>query len=121
MITAARTQLAAELAALDVPVHQAWPDRITPPCVLLTPPQSGSYVTGGQTFRDYEVFLDAVVLAERGSFDVVLPALETLLAALLHLTEDWALQGIDPPSVTTVGSVDYLGTVVHLSRQIQST
>lgn len=117
MLTAVREQLAAELAEIGVPVHTAWPDRLSPPCALLVPP-SGTYVTGGQVFGSYTVALDLVLLAERGSFDVVLPALETLIDAALRLTESYGLSGVDSPSVVTIGGIDYLGTTLHISKQV---
>ena len=116
MITAVREQLAADLAEVGVPVHSQWPDRVTVPCLLLVPAADRPYVTGGQTFGEYALALDVVVLVERGSHEVALPALEALLDAVLANTVDWGLTGIDSPTVVTVAGVDHLGTTVHLSK-----
>ncbi len=119
MITTARTTLAADLAAVGVPVHTTWPDRISPPCVLLVPPQAGSYVTSGDTFRTYTLALDVLVFTDRGSFELMLPILETLIAAVLANSEDWQLTGVDAPGVTVLGGSELFGSTVHLAKQIQ--
>ncbi len=116
MITALRDQLAADLAPLGVPIHAAWPDRVTPPCVLVTPPP-GRYVAGGPQFDSYTVALDVVVLVPRSSPSIALAALDLLIEGVLLNTTTWGLSGVDGPSSTTVGGFEVLGTIVHLEAQ----
>jgi len=116
MIGTLRDTLAADLGALDVPVLAAWPDRVTPPCVIVVPPASASYVVGGPTFGSFTVALDVVALVPHGSPNVALPALETLIEGVLTNSVDWALNGIESPGVTTIGAAEVLGTVIHLAK-----
>ena len=113
-----RDTLAADLAALGVPVHTNVAIRLDPPCVLLTAPIGGPYVNGGRELGSYVVSLDAVVLVEHRPPDEGREDLETLIEGLLRNSMDWALTGVDPPSVVTVAdnASEYLGTVVHLSK-----
>jgi len=116
MIGTLRQTLAADLGALDVPVLVAWPDRISPPCVIVVPPASASYITSGPTFGSFTVALDVVALVPHGSPSVALPALETLIEGVLTNSADWALNGVESPGVTTIGAADVLGTVIHLNK-----
>ena len=118
MIAEARDKLAAELAdGVGVPVHVAWPDRFNPPCVLLVPP-TGTYLAA-EGYSTYTLYLDVVAVAERGSYDVILPSLERLIEQVLTFTADWSLSGVDRPSLVTVAGQDFLATAIHISKHVQ--
>lgn len=117
MIAELREKLAADLAVTGATVHDGWPDRLTPPALLVTPPSSGSYVTAGPDFGStYIVAADVVVLVGKASLSLALEALDTLLEGVLTNTADWALSGVDAPAVVTVHGGECLGTTVHLSK-----
>jgi hypothetical protein len=116
---AARAALEADLVtAFDdqaVRVYGAWPDRPQPPCVLVTVPVSGPWLSAGQTFgTTHELHLDCIVLVPRS-----LATLEELTAVVLANTVDWSLSGVDSPTLVTLAGVDFLGTTVHLSQSIK--
>jgi hypothetical protein len=113
-----RDTLAADLAALDVPVHPAWPDTLVVPCVFLTPPLGGEYVTAGPTFGGYTMAVDVVILVGHAQAGTAFAALEHLIETVLINTVDWSLDGVDSPSPISVtdGGAEYLGTVIHLSK-----
>lgn len=116
MIAALRAQLAADLAVLDVPVVEQWPNRVTPPVIFLTPPASGSYVAGGPTFGSYTCSIDVVILVDRAVIAAALSTLEDLVEGVLTNSVDWSLDGVDSPSLVTIGASEYLGTIAHLSK-----
>ncbi|GAA3193967.1 hypothetical protein ACFO1B_03830 [Dactylosporangium siamense] len=116
MIKTLRDQLAKDLDVLGVPVANGWPDRITPPVLLVVPPASAVHVTAGPNFTEYTVALDVVVLAGKASPALALNALEELVEGVLSNTVDWSLSGVDSPSLVTISGTEYLGTVVHLSK-----
>jgi len=118
MITEARETLAAELADVGVPVWTEWPDKFVPPCVLLVP-ATGTYITSGGYGGQYVLALDVIAVTGRGSYDVVLPSLESLVERVLTYTADWSLSGVDSPSLVTVGGTEYLATVIHISKHVQ--
>lgn len=115
MISQLRDQLASDLAVLDVPVATAWPDRVTTPCLVLVPPSTASYITGGPTFGEYTIGVDVLVLVGKPSA-VTLEALDLLIEGVLANSVDWALSGVDSPSTVTVNGAEVLGTVIHLSK-----
>lgn len=126
MLTDLRAELAADLAAgTGVPVLSAWPARITPPCLFVTPPSTSAYVTGGggagvTTFGEYLVSADVVCLVPQATPpDIAITALDTLIeSVLVNTAADWILGagGCASPSVVTVNGSEYLGTIVHLSK-----
>jgi hypothetical protein len=118
VIAELRAALVSDLdAATTTPVHNAWPDRFTAPCVAVVPP-AGSYVRAGQTFGSFEVLADALLLVPRGTdAATALVALDSLIELVLANSADWSLQGVDSPSIVTVGAVEHLGTLIHLAKQ----
>lgn len=119
MISELRDQLASDLAVLDVPVHVAWPNRVTVPCVALVPPSAASYVAPGSTFGTYSLGVDVLVLAGPPSA-VTLEALDLLVEGVLRNTAgEWGLSAVDSPSTVTVNGSDVLGTIVHLVSETE--
>lgn len=116
-LTAMRTQVATDLAPLDATIYDAWPDEPQLPCVYVSPPLD-AYVRAGQTFGDYVLSIDLVILVDHGEPDASLALLETLIEDAIANTMDWALTGVDPPSPLTMteSGAEYLGTLVHISK-----
>lgn len=121
MIQELRDTLAADLAVLDIPIYAAWPAKITPPCVFVTPPVSAPYVTAGPNFSEYTVAVDVVALVAKADAAVALANLEVVIEAVLANSVDWGLSGVDSPSTVAVNGVDYLGTVLHLNKPSRLT
>lgn len=116
-----RNALVADLAALGVPIHAAWPSAVAVPCVFVTPPIGGDYITPGPQFGGvYTVAVDLVILVEHGPAADAFAALEDLIEAALANTVDWTLVGVDPPSPISVSEsgAEYLGTAIHLSKPV---
>lgn len=115
-----RDQLAADLAALDVPVFASWPTRITLPCVYVMPPLGSIYLAAGPNFREYTAYADVAILADHADVVESLETLETLLEAAIVNSMDWTFGGVEPPAPITVteSGAEYLGTVLHLSKPI---
>jgi hypothetical protein len=91
----------------------------------VTPPATSAYIAAGAagggastTFGEYVVSADVVILVPQATPALALDALEALLETVLVNTADWmlAVGGCDSPSLVTVSGVDYLGTIVHLSK-----
>lgn len=116
MIASMRAALVADLAIGDMPVFTAWPARVTPPCLFVTPSSFNSYVTGSDLFGEYVVALDVVALVAQATPDIALVALDEVIETVLQNTVDWRLDGCDSPSLVTVNGVDYLGTIIHLTK-----
>lgn len=122
MIRELRDQLHTDLSGAvvlhgyTVPVAKSWPDRISPPMLFLVPPSGGSYVGAGRAFGEYLVSLDVVALVARGSPEVALETLEVLVEKVLLNSQDWALSGVDSPSVLAVNGAEHLGTLIHLAK-----
>lgn len=113
-----RETLAADLAPLGVPVSASWPNAIVAPCAFVIPPLGDNYVVGGQTFGEYRMNVDLVLLVDHSTASEGLAALEALTELALANTVDWALAGVEPPAPITVteSGAEYLGTVMHLSK-----
>lgn len=117
MLTSVRAQLVADLAEAGVTVFEAWPTRVTPPCVFVTPSSAASYLAPGDTFGGYRVSLDLVLLTTQATPEIALKALDTVIETVVINTADWQLEGCESPSLVTISGVEYLGTIVHISKQ----
>lgn len=118
-IKALRDALASDLSPLGVTIHPAWPIDFEPPCAFVTAPLTASYVEAGPTFGTYTVNVDVVLLVPHSTADAGLDAIEALVESTLLNTVDWRCLGVDTPAPITVveTGAEYLGTVVHLSKQ----
>jgi hypothetical protein len=116
MIADLRAKLVADLGVLGIPVHDSWPDRVTPPVLFVVAPNNAFYVAAGPNFGEYTVALDVCALVPKQAASEALSALEDLLEGVLTNTVDWALQGVDAPGVVTVNGSDCLGSLIHLSK-----
>ncbi len=115
MIEQLRQALADDLKPVGVPVHDAWPDRPVTPCIVLVP-SGGNYVEAGSTFGEYVVRMDVLVLVARERYGAALSRLDALVEAVLANTVDWALTGVETPSLVAIGPSQVLGTVVALAK-----
>lgn len=98
-------------------IVDSWPTKVTaPPLVFIVPPQGAAYVTGGPNFAQFTVSLDVVILVGRPDAADAVSHLDQLIEQVLANTMDWRLTGVDSPAIVTVGGVDYLGSVAHLSQ-----
>lgn len=115
-----RAALTADLGAVGVPVHPAWPDVVDAlPCLFVIPPVAASLVEGGQTYGEVVLSLDVVVLVEPGEAQAAFTACEGLVEDVLRNSlGDWSLTGVDAPAPIAVveGGAEYFGAVVHLSK-----
>jgi hypothetical protein len=114
-----RTQLAADLAVLGIPVSASWPEVLVPPCAFLVPPRSGTWVEVGPNFAgEFTVHYDLVILVDHDAAGPAVAALEQLVAVALEHTADWSLSGVDAPAPTTVtdNGAEYLAAVMHLRK-----
>jgi hypothetical protein len=116
MLTSLRAQLVQDLSVTDMPVFTQWPTRITPPCLFVTPSSISPYVRPGDAFGGFLVALDVVALTTQATPDIALPALDAVIEKVLANTVDWQLESCDGPSLVTVSGVEYLGTIVHISK-----
>lgn len=115
-----RGTLAADLGVVGVPVIDDWPVRTEPPCIYLTPPISGSYVSEGKEFGTVQLHLDVLILVDAHPIGPARDELENLLEEVLRNSADWGLDGADPPGTASMpdSTVEFLGTVVHLGKTI---
>lgn len=116
MIADLRAELAADLGVIGTPVYTTWPDRITPPLIVLTQPAS-DYVTAGPTFGGFTVAVDLVILVARSANSVALDNLDALVEQVLANSVDWRLTGVDGPSIVTINGAEHLGTIAHLNKE----
>lgn len=114
MIRELREQLAADLAVIEVPVYPAWPAAPAIPSLIVTP--APIYVAGGQTFGRYVVTVQVLILASRQRDGASLDQLDQLIEMVLANTVDWALTGVEAPSLVSVGQQSVLGTLVTLAK-----
>ena len=126
MIQELRDQLISDLETgsdgaatpIGITVYGLYPEKVVPPCAVIGIPP-GQYVTGGQTFGTYEVAATVVLMVKRSPTYVA--DLEALIEIVLENTADWALKGVDTPSVFTMNGSEWLGTVVSLSKQAKQS
>lgn len=98
-------------------ILDSWPGKApAPPVLFVVPPQTQPYVIAGPTFGQHTLNLDVVILAGRSEAKDSLLQLEALIELVLVNTMDWALSGVDSPSVVTINGVDHLGSIIHLSQ-----
>lgn len=114
MITELRNQLVADLADAGT-VHNSWPDRFTPPGIMVVTPRTASYVTAGQLVGEFEVNLDVITVVAKSANELV--SLDSLVEAILINSTDWAFRGVDAISLININGVDYPATVIHLAKQ----
>jgi hypothetical protein len=96
-------------------VFPAWPDRISPPCIVLVP--GAPWVdTTEIMFGELRGRIDVHLLAATGGTDESLCLLEEALEDVLRLTAEWAMELVDAPSLISVAGADYIGTTLTLSK-----
>jgi len=113
--------LQSDLSVVGVPVMQGWLIHAEPPCVLLSPPIGGAYVSEAKEFGAVTLNIDVVVLVLATPRDRARDALDDLLEAVLRNSMDWALQNVDPPGTAALpdSTIEFYGTVVHLGKSVQ--
>lgn len=116
MITALRSQLAVDLAAIEgVQVSRDF-ERVNAPAVIVRPAVSGTYVDlpDDQRFqRSYRVHVDVFAAVRNG--ENALEALEALIESVLSNSYPWRLDGVDSVGLINLQGTDYPGAVIHLS------
>lgn len=120
MIRELRESLAADLEALsDIgKVHASWPDRVSPPCLIVGTPDASYVDKQGATLGTYRVALDVVVLIPRAGSTSAHDRLDHAIEGVLHFTEDYQLLGVDGPGLVSVNGVESLGSTIHLAKLV---
>ncbi|MDY3665469.1 hypothetical protein [Schaalia hyovaginalis] len=118
-IAYARADLAAALEkAQALPVHVTMPERLEPPCIVIT--EGTPLLEQGDSFGSVTVRLDAnIVAAPVADNDLAIArldaAVDEIAAALLH---DWTIQVDAYQGVTTADSQRYIAARLTVSTTL---
>lgn len=113
-----RDALATDLSDLGVPVHSGFPDRFNAPCILVMP--SDPYVSSGQTFGEFDIKHDVIVVAGTGTPTAQWQQVSSLAEdALLEVnaSEYFSVESMSKPAEWQIGQSTYLAVIMRASVQ----
>lgn len=110
-ITEARDWVAAALDPLEITVHTAPPEAVTPPCVIVGP-SGGGWVEKTRVAGRVAVSLDLTVLVPQSTGRSALDRLEDLLWQVLGCDGISPKEEIRPPERRTWGAAECYGATV---------
>jgi len=113
MLAAAREELRLQLVAAGMTVYDYIPERITPPVAVIEP--GGTYVAGGQTFCEFEVGLQVILLASTATNEVATSELDQYICDVLDQVDTFDLEAVAQPSAFEVSNATYLGTRISFT------
>jgi hypothetical protein len=113
MLAAAREELRLQLVAAGMTVYDYIPERITPPVAVIEP--GGTYVAGGQTFCEFEVGMQVVLLASTATNEVATSELDQYICDVLDQVDTFDLVAVAQPSGFEVSNATYLGTRISFT------
>lgn len=114
-----RAETAAALkTATGLKAHANLPASVTAPCYVLQPAEP--YVSEGETFGSFEVFLDLIFIAAVGLNSTKTEAVETAIeeAAICLIGEGFSLDSISGPQPLEINGVAYTGCTFSTSINI---
>lgn len=112
--TQARAEIAAALNGIDLDVHEYMPERMSPPCALLT---TGSpWVEDGEQFGSFTVRYQVTIVAGTATNEVVTDRLdEHMAAAIVALDEaDFGIARVDEPYGLQANNATYVAANISL-------
>lgn len=113
MLASSRALLAQQLVSAGVTVSDHVPERINPPLAVIEP--GTPYVQAGQTFTEFEVRYQVILLAATAANQVASSELDRLIVAVLDAVDTFDLDQVDQPSQFDTGSAQFLGTRLTFS------
>jgi hypothetical protein len=110
-----REYLAGVLAPLGT-AHEYLPERLNPPCLILTP--ADPYVTSGKTFGTATVHFDITFVAKVAPAATTAPVLDKTLDGLVAalLAAGYSVEEIGAPFVLNANNAQYPAVTVTASN-----
>jgi len=115
-----RDEVALQLAAAGVTVHEFIPSRVNPPAAVL---EAGSpYMTQGQSFSDFVVRINVVLLAGNATNEIATDELDQLICAAIDNLETFDIESVEQPEALEINGAQYLGVRIRLltNKEIQT-
>ena len=107
-----RDEVALQLAAAGVTVHEFIPSRVNPPAAVV---ESGSpYMEQGQTFADFNVRVNVVLLAAAATNEVATDELDQLICDCIDQIDTFDVESVDQPEGLEINGAQYLGVRIRL-------
>jgi hypothetical protein len=118
-LAACRNELRLLLGAAGVEVHAHIPERVVPPVALLEP--GSPYMEQGDTFCDFIVRMNVVLLVRNGDNDVATAELDALICLAVDAVDTWDVQQVEQPAAFDMNGATYLGARVTLRSDRELT
>lgn len=116
-LTGLRSEVVNELKGLGYAAHEHMPQRITPPCFVVSP--DAPYVNQTDSFVLSRVNLVITYITRPGSPSVVVPEMEKAVTDVIGLMNEarWDYT-VDSPASIVAGDATYPGVEIHVSTDI---
>lgn len=107
-----RQEIAVQLAGAGVSVHEWIPARVTTPAAIVEP--GSPYMEQGQTFAEFLVRMNVVLLAAAASNEVATTELDALICTAIDALDTFEIESVDTPNGFDINGAQYLGARLTL-------
>lgn len=112
-LTSCRAELRLLLGATgDISVFEFIPERVVPPVALLEP--GSPYMAQGDTFCDFIVRMNVVLLVANGRNDIATAELDALICTVIDGVDTWDVEQVEQPAPFEMNGATYLGVRLSL-------
>lgn len=112
-LKSARQEIKLLLGGVDAQVYESIPERPAPPCVVIEP--ASQYMGQGQTFDNFNVGFNLVLLVGKGSNDMETDSLDQLICDCIDAVDTWFVDSVDQPSQFEINGSEFLGTRMEIT------
>jgi hypothetical protein len=115
-----RREISVQLTAAGVSTYEWIPARVITPAAII---EAGSpYMEQGETFTDFLVRMNVVLLATTAANDVATSALDALICTVIDALDTFDIEGVNQPETFEINGAPYLGARVNLvtSKDLQT-
>jgi len=113
LLAGCREELRLLLGAAGVTVYDHIPERVVPPVALLEP--GSPYMQQGDTFCDFTVNMNVVLLVGQGRNEVGTVDLDELICEVLDAVDTWDLVSVEQPAAFDMNNTTYLGVRIQFA------
>ncbi len=119
-LASCRAELQLLLGAAGVTVYDHIPERVVPPVALLEP--GSPYMEQGDTFCDFIIRFNCVLLVANGTNDKATETLDQLICEAVDAVDTWDAVTVEQPNPFEVNGATYLGVRIQFrsDRELNS-
>lgn len=107
-----RQEIAVQLSAAGVSSYEWIPSRVVTPAAIV---EAGSpYMEQGETFADFLVRMNIVLLAATATNDVATSELDALICTTIDALDTFDIERVNQPEAFEINGAQYLGVRINL-------